>query len=89
MDIVIEIILEIYMELMLLIVPEKNLSKRHIIIAKAIAITVIIGLFALILWGVYLIADKNSILGILPISAAAVISVIQIALGIFFYKKRH
>ena len=89
MDIIVEVLLEIYMEFMLLIVPEKNLSKKHIIIAKVIAITVIIGLFALTLWGVYLIADKHSMLGLLPISVAAAISVIQIALGIFFYKKHH
>lgn len=89
MDILVEAFLEIYMELMFLIVPEKNLSKKHIIIAKILAICVLAGLFALVLWGVYLIADKNNMLGILPIAVAVVISVVQIVLGILLYKKHH
>ena len=89
MDIIIEIFIEIYMELMLLIVPEKNLTKKHILIAKIVAIIVLIGLFALVLWGVYLISDKNNMLGLLPITAAAVFSVIQIVLGIVLYNRNH
>ena len=89
MDILIEILLEVYMELMLLIVPEKNITKKHIIIAKIIAICVLIGLFALVLLGVYLIAEKNRLIGILPIAIAVIISVAQILLGIVFYNKNH
>ena len=40
MELVIEIILEIYLELMVLIVPEKNASKKHILIAKILAVCV-------------------------------------------------
>ena len=89
MDILIEILLEVYMELMLLIVPEKNITKKHIIIAKIIAICVLIGLFALVLLGIYLIAEKNRLIGILPIAIAVIISVAQIVLGIVFYNKNH
>ena len=89
MDILIEALLEIYMELMFLIVPEKNLSKKHIIIAKVIAICVIPGLFALVIWGIYLIADRGNLLGILPIAIAAIISVVQIVFGIILYKRHH
>ena len=49
MDIVIEVILEIYVELMMLIVPEKNVSKKHKLIAKIIAILVVVVIFALVI----------------------------------------
>ncbi len=89
MDILIEILLEVYMELMLLIIPEKRITKKHIVIAKVIAICVLIGLFALVIWGISLIIDKNNLLGIIPIAIAAIISVAQIALGIIFYNRNH
>lgn len=89
MDILVEALIEVYMELMMLIVPEKNLTKKHIIIAKVIAICVIFGVFALVLWGVYLIADKSNMLGILPIAFAVIISALQIIFGIILYKKHH
>ena len=89
MEIIIEIIIELYGELMLLIVPEKKMSKKHIIIAKALAIFVLAGIFALVLWGGYLIFDRGRMIGILPISIAAIISVVQITLGIILYNKHH
>ena len=51
MDIVIEILLEIYMELMFLVIPENNATKKHIWIAKITAILVVLGIFALVIWG--------------------------------------
>lgn len=89
MDIVIEILLEIYMELMLLVIPEKNASKKHIWIAKIAAILVVFGIFALVIWGGVLIVDHNNMWGILPISIAIVISLAQIIAGIVLYKKHH
>ena len=89
MDFIIEFILELYGELMMIFVPEKNLSKKHIIIAKVIALCVVFASFALIIWGIYLISEKNSMLGILPLAAAVIISLVQIILGIIIYKKYH
>ena len=89
MDLLVEFILELYGELMLVFVPEKNLSKKHIIIAKVIALCVVFATFALVIWGIYLISEKDSLLGILPIAAAVIISLLQIILGIIFYKKHH
>jgi len=89
MDIVIELLLEIYMELMLLVVPEKNATKKHIRIAKIAAILVVLGIFALVIWGGVLIADYNNLWGIFPIAAAVVISLAQIIAGIVLYKKHH
>ena len=42
MEFVIEAFFEIYVELMFLIVPEKNASKKHIFIAKIMAVCVLI-----------------------------------------------
>ena len=89
MDIVIEILLEIYMELMLLIVPEKNIEKKHIRIIKLTAIVVTLGVFALAIWGIVLIADYNNLWGIVPIAVAAMVSLAQIVAGIILYKKNH
>ena len=89
MDIVIEILLEIYMELMFLVVPEKNASKKHIWIAKIAAIAVVLGIFALVIWGAVLILDYNNLWGILPITIAGAISLTQIIAGIVLYKKHH
>lgn len=89
MEIVIEILLELYMELMLLIVPEKNASKKHITIAKIAAILMVLGIFALAIWGGVLIADYNNLWGIAPIAIAVILSLIQIIAGIVLYKKHH
>ncbi len=89
MDILVEVFLEIYMELMLLIVPEKNISKKHKVIAKIIAIAVLFGVLALAVWGIILIVDYSNLLGIIPLAFAIVISVFQIVFGIVLYKKNH
>ncbi|MBQ8748816.1 MAG: hypothetical protein IJZ14_03325 [Oscillospiraceae bacterium] len=89
MDIVIEILLEIYMELMFLVVPEKNASKKHIWLARIMAITVVLGIFALVIWGAVLIVDHNNLWGILPIAIAVVVSLAQIIAGIILFKKHH
>lgn len=89
MDIVIEILLEIYMELMLLVIPEKNATKKHIWISKITAILVVLGIFALVIWGGVLIVDHNNLWGIFPIAVAVVISLAQIIAGIVLYKKHH
>ena len=89
MDILVEIFLEIYMELMLLVVPEKNISKKHKAIAKIIAIAVLLVVLALAVWGIILIVDYSNLLGIIPLAFAIVISVFQIVFGIVLYKKNH
>ena len=89
MDILVEILLEIYMELMLLIVPEKNLSKKHIFIAKILAVLVLVGMLALVVWGNVLILDHGNMLGVIPITVAGVISLAQIVGGILLYKRHH
>lgn len=89
MELVLEIFLEIYMELMFLIVPEKNASKKHILIAKILAVCALIALAALVIWGMVLIVDRNNMWGIAPIAIAAILSLVQIVAGIVLYRKHH
>ena len=89
MDILIEIFLEVYMELMMLIVPEKNITKKHQTIAKIIAIVVLFGVMALAVWGIVLIWEQGNLLGIAPLGFAIAFSLFQIIFGIVFYKKNH
>ena len=88
MDIVIEIFLEIYLELMLLIVPEEKRKKRHYIIATVVAIIFTFGILALGFWGVYLLAEEKKLIGLLPLVIAVMLSVAQITAGILIHRKR-
>ena len=89
MDLLVEILLEVYMELMILIAPEKNTSKGWRIASKIFAILVIFGVFALVLWGAVLISDYKNLWGIAPIAVAVLISLFQIIAGIILYKRNH
>ena len=89
MELLAEILLEVYCELMFLVIPEKRMSKKYIMIAKVIAILVFIGVIALALWGAILISDYNNMAGVIPISVAVVISLAQIIAGIVLFKKHH
>ena len=88
MDIVIEILLEIYMELMMLIVPEKYVGKKMKTVATVLAILMLVGVFALAIWGIAWITEGN-LWGIAPLGAAIVISLAQIVAGIVLYHKNH
>ena len=87
MDILIEILLEVYMELMFLIVPEDKRRKKHRIIAMVVAIVMTFGLMALAFWGVCLIAEQKK-LGLIPLIIAIVLSLAQIVSGILLYNYR-
>lgn len=89
MELLAEILFEVYGELMFLIIPEKRMNKKYVIIAKTIAVLVFIGVIALVLWGAILISDYNNLIGIVPISIAVVISLAQIIAGIVLFKKHH
>ena len=89
MDLLFEIVFEVWGELMLLVIPEENVSPRHKLAAKMIAVTVLLGVIALALWGVYLITEVGTMLGVIPIAVAAVVSIAQIVAGIVLYRKHH
>ncbi len=89
MDLLAEIVFEVYGELMFLIIPEKNRSKKHIWISKIIAVVVFLSVMALAFWGIVLITDHNNLWGIAPIAVAGVLSLVQIIAGIVLFKKNH
>lgn len=89
MELLFEILIEIYMELMMLIIPEEKRGKRHYRIATIIAIVCTLGVMALGVWGIVLIVDKQNLLGILPLTVAILLSVMQIVLGIILFIKRN
>ena len=86
-ELFIEIFFEVYMELMLLIIPAGKRSKKHTVIAAIIAIAALIGVISLVIWGVALISDHDNLIGIVPITLAAVVSLAQITAGIVLYVK--
>lgn len=89
MELLAEILFEVYGELMFLIIPEKRMSKKYVILAKTVAIFVFLSVVALALWGAILIADYHNPLGIVPIATAVLISLAQIVAGIVLFKKHH
>ena len=89
MELLFELLFDVYGELMLLIIPEKGKSKKYILVSRIIAASVVLGVFALVVWGVILVSDYDNMLGIIPICVGALISILQIAAGIILYKKNH
>ena len=89
LELILEILFELYLEMMILIVPEDKRSKKLRLITGIIAIIGIIAVIALFIWGAVLIADYDNMLGIIPIAIAAVISLVQIIAGIVLYIKRN
>ena len=88
MDIAIEIFLEVYMELMLLLVPEEKRKKRHYVLASVVAILFSFGILALGFWGIYLLWEEKNMLGILPLTFAILCSIAQITAGIVLHVKK-
>ncbi|MBO7292414.1 MAG: hypothetical protein J6V07_00590 [Clostridia bacterium] len=89
MDFLFELLFEIYGELMLLIVPEKGKSKRYRVLAKIIAVLMLLGVVALVFLGIFLIVDRQNLAGIAPLTVAVLISLAQIVAGIILFKRNH
>ena len=89
MEIVFEILFEMFLELMMFIVPEENRgSKKHRAAAFTVSIAVLVAVLALVIWGCILISDYNNKLGAIPITVAVVISILWIVLGLVMNAKR-
>ena len=83
MDILFEILIEIYMELMMLVVPEeKKTKKRYRVLAIIIALIGIAATIASLVYGLHLIIDMDNLVGIIPITIAVLLSLAQITAGI-------
>lgn len=83
LDIIFEILIEIYMELMMLVVPEeKKKKKRYRVLAVIISLIGIAATIASLVYGLHLIIDKDNLIGIIPVTIAAILSIAQITAGI-------
>ncbi len=89
MEFIFEIVFEIYVELMMYIVPEeKASSKKYRKVAILIATVVLLGTLALFVWGCVLLSDYNNKLGAIPIVISIIISVVQIIAGFILHDKK-
>lgn len=71
------------MELMMLVVPEENRTKkRYRVLAVIIALVGIAATIASFVYGLHLIIDRDTLLGIIPIAIAVILSIAQITAGI-------
>ena len=89
MEIIFEVLFEMFLELMMLIVPkDKRGTKKYRAAAAIVSIAVLFAVLALVIWGCILISDYDNNLGAIPITVAVVISILWITLGIVMYAKR-
>ena len=89
MDVLIEIFLEIYMELMLLVIPEGKGDRKRKGIAMLLAFLSLFGIMALAVWGIVWIVDSKNPWGWIPVILAVLLSAVQIALGIRLYIRKY
>lgn len=83
-----EILLEVYLEFMLLIVPEeKATSKKYRKICSFIAVSGLLLVSGLFVWAVILIGNERES-GLIPLFVAVVLSIVQIVAGIVLYTKK-
>ncbi len=88
MDILFEILIEVYMELMFLIIPEEKRKKKHRIVATLIAILLTVGIMSLGLVGIALLVEQGNSLGWLLVSIAVLLSLAQIICGILLHVRK-
>lgn len=88
MEFVFELLFEVYLELMMYIVPEeKATSKKYRFFILIIAFIILIGVLALFIWGIVLLEDKN-LKGLIPLGLAIALSIAQIVLGFVFHNRK-
>ncbi len=86
MEVFFEFLFEIYLELMLLIVPKEKASKFKWLVI-VMAIVVLLGTIVLFIWGIAFFEDKK-LTGLLPIGIAVILSVAQIFAGFVLDSKK-
>ena len=68
---------------MMLVVPEeKKKKKRYRVLAVIISLIGIAATIASLVYGLHLIIDKDNLIGIIPVTIAAILSIAQITAGI-------
>lgn len=90
MELLLEILFEVYAELMMLIVPEdKTASWWFKLCVGVIALAAMFGILALIVWGINLIFERGRMVGAVPLAFGIILSLAQIVLGIVFHNKHN
>ena len=85
MELLAEILLELYADLVTSVLPEKG-GKKRLWIARLLAVFAMLGVIALVIWGAVLIGDRGDFRGIIPIAVAVVVALGQIIIGHLYDK---
>ncbi len=89
MDLLVEILMDIYLSLVEVLVPEKRFKKWQEVLLKVAGVLVSLTIVALILVGISFIYEtEQRMLGIILLSIGGVLLTIQIALCVFVLVKQ-
>lgn len=80
MDIVFELILDLYLELALIFIPEEKLKKWQVITLKCLCLLIYFAVVALFALGIWLVNEENKTAGIALIVISSVIVLAQIVI---------
>lgn len=89
LDVLIELVLEFYLELMFMIVPTEKVTKKRKILASVIAIVMAIGLPILFFVGFNLSLDADKPWGTLLMIFSGTLIVAQIIAGFVLHEIHH
>ena len=87
MEFLVELIIELYGELVFGMIPEKGISHRARTVIKVVAALIFLTTFILAMLGVYYLNDGRMI-GLLPIGIAAAILVVHIVFFVVARKRK-
>lgn len=87
-EVISELFINLYIELMTLIVPEKKVNKKKL---NIIAVVEAVVLFVAVIVGFCMIAESDgaSVVGKVVLNTSSAIIVLQIVFGLIIRKKRH
>ena len=87
-EVISEVFINLYIELMTLIVPEKKVNKKKL---KIIAVVEAVVLFVAVIVGFCMIAESDgaSVVAKVVLNTSSAIIVLQIVFGLIIRKKRH
>ena len=89
MEFLLELVFEIYLELMMLVVPEKRTtSKGFRALVTVIAILCLLGILALFVWGGVLVFERKNAWGWIPLVFATLLSLAQIIAGFVLSERK-
>lgn len=80
MDILIEVIIDIYGEIVFGMIPEKGLTERARRLLKLLAAVVFLGMVALTAVGTYYLFEEGRLIGLLPLGIALALLIAHVVL---------